>query len=382
MMLTRTPLIGAALAAPLLVGCAKQSADRSLVEEKPIPVVDAEPTYEKDRVVSKVGDNVDVVETALAYAGASEFVEALREAGLEDELRRADMLYTVFVPSNEAFDRARLGDDKAELARLMRYYIVPGRLTSYELTTLAATPTTSGQEIDVTVDPDGAFFAVNQARVVKPNVEATNGIIHVVDDMLLPPDHPAAAALRDEARIGTLDVERSIAEACGIKRPRAFFALNSAEIRVSAVDPLAELATCVTTGPLAGEILRIEGFADPRGESSYNKTLAAQRAAAIADYLQAKGVADTQLLMVSHGETRAHDEQPRFWDYDRRVEVSRASREPPKTMPILVTPPAEPEAKGTKAPKGTKESEKSDKSAKVPAPGEPTATTGIPVPNE
>jgi outer membrane protein OmpA-like peptidoglycan-associated protein len=319
-MKTLTAISTLLLTAVAAAGCANKSAVE--VEDRgAVAIVDPEPTFESDRVVDKVEPEYSVLTTAEAHVNAQEFAKALRESGLADELSRTDTLYTLFVPSDEHFDARLLGSDPAEIRKNLRYYVVPGRMTSNELTDLKKAPTASGMELDVLAARDGSYFAVNQARVLVPNVEATNGVVHVIDSMLLPPDHPMALTLRQESPNGSIFIAKDILLVCGIEEPQAFFAFDSADVRGPAKDTLSELSDCVTEGPLAGETLRLEGYADPRGSEEYNKTLAAERADAVETYLERAGVPDDQLRSVSFGERYAHEWQPLFWDYDRRVDI-------------------------------------------------------------
>ncbi|MEZ4385413.1 MAG: fasciclin domain-containing protein [Nannocystaceae bacterium] len=319
-MKTLTALSTLLLTAVAAGGCANKAAvdiDRG----GPVAVVDPTPTFEKDHVVDKVDPEYTVLTTADTHANAHEFAEAMRKSGLDKELAQTDTLYTLFAPSDEHFDASLLGSDPAEIRKNLSYYIVPGRMTSNELTDLQKAPTASGMELDVLAAVDGSYFAVNQARVLVPNVEATNGVVHVIDSMLLPPDHPMATKLRQDSPSGSIFIDQDILTVCGIEAPRAFFAFDSSEVRGPAKETLGQLSTCVTDGPLAGETLRLEGYADPRGSAEYNKTLAAKRANAVESYLESAGVPDDQLRSVSFGERFAHDSQPMFWDYDRRVDI-------------------------------------------------------------
>lgn len=309
-------LLLAALVAP---GCASKRPD--MRDHDGLPVVDPEPEFEKDRTTDKVSPDLPVVATAEAHVGADTFVAALRESGLADELAAEGQLYTLFVPSDEAFDPSVLGDTPAEREKNLRYYVVPGRLMSYELTNAAKTPTASGQELDVLAAADGSFFAVNQARVLVPNVEATNGVVHVIDSMLLPPDHPLAESLRKKSRGGAIHIDQDILRLCGIDEPAVYFDFDSAELPKGSDATLAEVSACVTQGPLAGQALRLEGYADPRGTREYNKTLSAERARSVQAVLEDDGVPDAQLRVVAHGESEAHSASPAFWDLDRRVDV-------------------------------------------------------------
>jgi len=262
-----------------------------------------------------------VVLIAESQTGSARFVAALRESGLADELSKEDTLFTLFVPVDEHFDASVLGSDPAEIRQSLSYYILPGRLTSSELTNLQKTPTRTGQEVDILIGPQGSYVAVNQARVLTPNLAATNGVVHVIDSMLLPPDHPMAEKLRQGSPNGRIQIDQDILRICGIEEPKAFFGLDSATVRDSADGALRQLAKCIVSGPLAGKSLRLEGYADPRGSAEYNKTLAGERAKSVQSALEAGGVPSAQLQSVSFGEAYAHDETPVFWDYDRRVDI-------------------------------------------------------------
>ncbi len=315
-----------ALGALTTLGCATKSADtHEYIANAMIPDADPQPEFEDD----SVHDHPNATSTLyIEVANINpEFAAMMREAGVEDELSRGDTLYTVFVPNPDVFVPSMLdGDgDDAERRRLLGYYVVPGRLTSSELTNMKQAPTITGQPVDILTDEPGTFFAVNQARVLRPNIPATNGIVHEIDTMLLPPDHPDAPGLRDESPTAFVRVDVTIANACELRQPRAFFAFDSATLRPSAHDSLQDLATCMTTGPLAGQRLEIEGYTDPRGTAAYNKTLGRERAEAVKGYLVDKGVLAKQVKVRSHGEKHAHDEQPAFWDFDRRVDINLAA---------------------------------------------------------
>jgi len=318
-----TPLITTMLSTLTLglamAGCAHQSPDR--VNPEPPPVVNPEPEFENDHLRETDEPTGTVVATAEAHAETDLFVAALRESGLAEELAQSDTLFTLFVPVDDHFDASMLGSDPDEIRKSLSYYIVPGRLTSSELSNLQKAPTRTGQEVDVLVGPHSSFLAINQARVLEPNLAASNGVVHVIDSMLLPPDHPMAAKLRQGSPNGRIQIDQDILRVCGIEEPKAFFGFDSTKVRDSADGTLGQLAKCVVDGPLAGKSLRLEGYADPRGSADYNKTLAGERAQSVQSVLEAEGVPTKQLDSVSFGEKFAHDSAPIYWDYDRRVDI-------------------------------------------------------------
>ena len=86
-------------------------------------------------------------------------------------------------------------------------------------------------------------------------------------------------------------------------------------------DILAQIAACVTTGPLAGRSLDIVGRADPRGEGEYNMALGERRASSVSMYLSNLGVAAPNLIETSRGKMDATGTDESGWQRDRRVDV-------------------------------------------------------------
>ena len=89
---------------------------------------------------------------------------------------------------------------------------------------------------------------------------------------------------------------------------------------VLAHDVLAEVAECVTTGPLQGKDLELVGYADPRGTDEYNKELGLMRAESVAKCLRDHGVELTQIEINSMGEKEASSDASE-WPLDRRVDI-------------------------------------------------------------
>ena len=135
--------------------------------------------------------NENIVAVAQETPDLSILVEALSAAGLVETLE-APGPYTVFAPTNAAFEA--LGGtldtllepaNKAELADILTYHVVPGELTSSELSNGQMLETVQGGSLEVKIA--NGNVTVNGAKVANPNVEASNGVVHVIDEVLIPP---------------------------------------------------------------------------------------------------------------------------------------------------------------------------------------------------
>jgi uncharacterized surface protein with fasciclin (FAS1) repeats len=130
----------------------------------------------------------NIVETARDAGTFTTLIAAIDRAGLESTLT-GEGPFTVFAPSDEAF--AQLPDGAVEsllaepdkLAEVLTYHVVPGRVTAADVVGLATAPTVQGEELPVSVD---GSIHVDGARVLNADIEASNGIIHVIDRVLLP----------------------------------------------------------------------------------------------------------------------------------------------------------------------------------------------------
>ncbi len=142
---------------------------------------------------SAAGSQGNIVAVAQETPDLSTLVEAVVAAELVETLEEPGP-YTVFAPTNAAFDA--LGEEtlntllepanKAELAEILTYHVVPGELTASELSNGQMLKTVQGDNLDVKID--GEEVTVNGAEVVTPDVEASNGVVHVIDEVLTPPE--------------------------------------------------------------------------------------------------------------------------------------------------------------------------------------------------
>ncbi|SEO30276.1 Uncaracterized surface protein containing fasciclin (FAS1) repeats [Pseudorhodobacter antarcticus] len=135
--------------------------------------------------------DMDIVDTAVGAGTFTTLVAAVGAAGLVDTLK-SEGPFTVFAPTDEAFAALPAGtvddllkpENKDALAALLTYHVVAGKVMSTDLTEGMTAPTVNGKDITITLD-GGA--KVNGANVVTADIEATNGVIHVIDTVLMPP---------------------------------------------------------------------------------------------------------------------------------------------------------------------------------------------------
>ncbi|MGB5289636.1 MAG: fasciclin domain-containing protein [Ignavibacteriaceae bacterium] len=141
------------------------------------------------KVVSKAVKN-DIVQTAISAGNFTTLATALTEAGLVDALK-GEGPFTVFAPTDEAFKKLPEGaldnllKDKDALKNVLLYHVVSGNVTSKDVVKLDKATTLSGSDIKIkTVD---SKVMINDSQVTGADVQASNGIIHVIDTVLLPP---------------------------------------------------------------------------------------------------------------------------------------------------------------------------------------------------
>ncbi len=136
----------------------------------------------------------DIVDTAVAAGSFNTLVTAVKAAGLVHTLKGKGP-FTVFAPNDAAFAKLPPGTvesllkNKRKLAAILKYHVIPGRVKAQDVAGKSLNVrTVQGQSIAV----DGTFgVRVNDAHVIQPDIETSNGVIHVIDSVLLPPSKPA-----------------------------------------------------------------------------------------------------------------------------------------------------------------------------------------------
>ncbi|WP_292470735.1 fasciclin domain-containing protein [Methanolobus sp.] len=135
-------------------------------------------------------EEMDIVETAVAAGSFNTLVTALQATGL-DETLSGEGPFTVFAPTDEAFEALPEGtlegllEDKEALTSVLTYHVVAGEAMSGDLSDMMALKTVQGEEVVIYIT-DGNVM-VNDANVVQADIETSNGVIHVIDKVILPP---------------------------------------------------------------------------------------------------------------------------------------------------------------------------------------------------
>jgi uncharacterized surface protein with fasciclin (FAS1) repeats len=132
----------------------------------------------------------NVVETAIAAGSFKTLVSLVKQAGLADTLASGGR-FTVFAPTDAAFAKvpkktlAALGANPAKLRAVLLYHVVRGELPAQRVVKRSSIKTLNGASLKVKAR--GMTVKINNARVLKANVDASNGVIHVINRVLIPP---------------------------------------------------------------------------------------------------------------------------------------------------------------------------------------------------
>jgi len=140
---------------------------------------------------SEVSPSKDIVDTAVSAGSFKTLVAAVTEAGLVDTLKSKGP-FTVFAPTDEAFAALPDGtvasllkpENKEKLVKILTYHVVPGKVMAKDAMKLSEAKTVEGSTIDIQVK-DGAVM-IDEAKVVKADIVTSNGVIHVIDKVIMP----------------------------------------------------------------------------------------------------------------------------------------------------------------------------------------------------
>lgn len=133
----------------------------------------------------------DIVDTAVAAGSFQTLATALQAAGLIDTLKGKGP-FTVFAPTDEAFAKLPAGtletllkpENKAKLAAILTYHVVPGKVNASQVAGMKTAKTVNGKDLKIAAAGGGVM--IDGARVVKTDILASNGVIHVIDQVVLP----------------------------------------------------------------------------------------------------------------------------------------------------------------------------------------------------
>jgi transforming growth factor-beta-induced protein len=160
----------------------------------------------------------NIVETAIEAGSFKTLAAALAAADLVDAVKGPGP-FTVFAPTDEAFAKLPKGtvetllkpENKAKLAAILTYHVVPGKVMAKDVVNVKGAKSLNGQRIDVKVN--GGKVAVDNANVVKTDIVCSNGVIHVIDAVILPAD-ANIPAVADKA--GSFKTLLAAAKAAGL----------------------------------------------------------------------------------------------------------------------------------------------------------------------
>ena len=130
----------------------------------------------------------NLVETASNEGTFKTLIIALREAGLYDILS-SEGPFTIFAPTDEAFSKLPNGTiekimkDKEKLTDILTYHIIPNRVFSKDVNSVQKADTINGKQVKIKA---GNNVKIDNARVIKSDIKCTNGVLHIIDEVLLP----------------------------------------------------------------------------------------------------------------------------------------------------------------------------------------------------
>jgi uncharacterized surface protein with fasciclin (FAS1) repeats len=218
----------------------------------------------------------DIVDTALAAGDFGTLVQAVQAAGLEDALR-GEGPFTVFAPTDAAFAalpdgtlESLLADPTGDLQQILLYHVLNGQVLAADVADGLVASTLQGADVDFAID--GNKVTINDASIVLTDIEASNGVIHVIDTVILPPS-PDAAALMDivdtAISAGDFDTLVQAVQAAGLEdalrgegpftvfapTDAAFAALPDGTLEALLADPTGQLQQILLYHVINGQVL-------------------------------------------------------------------------------------------------------------------------------
>lgn len=192
---TKTKFAGLAaglLIFPAIAACTPETAQTPPTTQ-PAPETVQPPVTSPSAPIADA-DNNRVVDVVAANGSLSTLASAIDETELEEVLDREES-FTVFAPTNEAFaalpaqtrERLLQPENRQKLAQILFYHVVPGQITANQLAS-GEVKTVEGANVNVQVDQAANQVRVNEATVVQADIPASNGVIHIVDRVILPPN--------------------------------------------------------------------------------------------------------------------------------------------------------------------------------------------------
>lgn len=156
----------------------------------------------------QAANKTDIIDTAVAAGSFNTLAAAIKAAGLVDTLK-SDGPFTVFAPTDEAFAKLPPGtvetllkpENKDKLVSILTYHVVSGKVPASKVTSLNSAATVNGQRVSINTKKG---VMVDKANVVKTDIETSNGIIHVIDTVLLPEEQSLVGVAQSAGKFNTL----------------------------------------------------------------------------------------------------------------------------------------------------------------------------------
>lgn len=171
----------------------------SLVMAACAPAATPEPTAVPEPTAMPEPELSDIVDTAVADGRFTTLAAALEAAGLIETLK-GEGPFTVFAPTDDAFaalpegtvESLLLPENKQALTDILTYHVVAGKVMAADVTSLTSATTVLGKDVAIKVDMGNVY--INEAKVIITDIETSNGVIHVIDAVLLPPTEETSEA--------------------------------------------------------------------------------------------------------------------------------------------------------------------------------------------
>ncbi len=263
----------------------------------------------------------DIVAVAAANGSFGTLVKAVEAAGLVDTLKGPGP-FTVFAPSDEAFAKLDpavlakllLPENKAVLAKVLTYHVVAGKVMAADVKT-GEVATVEGSKAALVAD--AGKVTIDGATVVTADVAASNGVIHVIDAVLLPKDLDLASLTAGEAPAAA-----AVVNAAGDATPEdltVYFDTASAAINGEGQAKIVAASRILQQLP-AGTKVNVIGHADSRGNAAKNQALSVARAAAVVQALKG-GLGDKASNIEFASSAKGDSEQAADLAKSRRVTI-------------------------------------------------------------
>ena len=201
-------VIDAVILPPSLLAAAEEVV---AAEATPAPAEEAAPEATPapvEEAVEAAAPVADIVDTAVAAGSFNILVAAVQAAGLVDALK-GDGPFTVFAPTDDAFAKipqetidGLLADPTGDLTQILLYHVVAGKVMASDLSDGLTVATLQGGEVTFSLSDAGA--KVNDANIIATDIETSNGVIHVIDSVILPPAAEATPAPAEEAPVAAM----------------------------------------------------------------------------------------------------------------------------------------------------------------------------------